>query len=157
VASQQDLTLALNTFASSKFAKENSGWNYGINVAALIGVTDVAKEMVLQRANTPPALGYRWPGFAPHEQDFDPSADHFANMNRALQDMLLQSGDDGVTTTSLVVLPSWPCEWPVTFKLWGPLNTSVEVEYLGGGKVGNLMVTPSSRMSAVKWGGCVTV
>jgi hypothetical protein len=40
---------------------------------------------VLERAATAPAAGYRFMGFAPHMQDFDPSADHFANMNRCVQ------------------------------------------------------------------------
>ena len=46
--------------------------------------------------------------------------------------MLLQSGDDSFDNTSIVVLPAWPCDWDVQFKLWAPLNTSVEVEYRGG-------------------------
>lgn len=69
----------------SGFAGENEGWNYGINAYALTGAAAPAAAQLLQRAMTPPATGYRFPGFAPHEQDFDPSADHFANMNRALQ------------------------------------------------------------------------
>lgn len=43
------------------------------------------------------------------------------------QEMLLQSGDDGFDSTTIVLLPAWPCSWDVNFKLWGPLNTSVEV------------------------------
>ncbi len=70
---------------TSGFANENSGWNYGINAYALTGDAASASRQLLQRAATAPASGYRFPGFAPHEQDFDPSADHFANMNRALQ------------------------------------------------------------------------
>ena len=69
----------------SGFARENSGWNYGINAFALTGDASSSSAQLLARAFTPPAAGYRFPGFAPHEQDFDPSADHFANMNRALQ------------------------------------------------------------------------
>lgn len=88
-------------------------------------------------------------------QDFDPSADHFANMNRCLQEMLLQSGDDGYTDTTIVLFPAWPCDWDVNFKLWGPLNTTVEVSYAGG-KLLSLDVTPTSRASAVKWANCVS-
>ena len=46
--------------------------------------------------------------------------------------MLLQSGDDSFDNTTIVVLPAWPCDWDVQFKLWAPLNTSVEVAYRGG-------------------------
>ena len=38
----------------------------------------------VSRARTPPGRGYRFLGFAPHEQDYEPSADQFANMNSAV-------------------------------------------------------------------------
>jgi hypothetical protein len=31
-----------------------------------------------------------------------------------------------------VLLPAWPCQWDVQFKLWAPLNTSVELVYSSG-------------------------
>ena len=75
-------------------------------------------------------------------------------MNRALQEMLLQSGDDGFAGTTVVLFPAWPCAWDVDFKLHGPLNTTVEVSYAGGTLV-SLAVDPPSRAGAVKWAGCV--
>ena len=65
-----------------------------------------------------------------------------------------QSGDDGYTGTTIVLLPAWPCGWDVSAKLWGPLNTTVEFEYAGG-VVRSLVVTPASREGSVKWSGCV--
>ena len=59
----------------------------------MLGLTDKTAAMVVQRAHTAPAKGYRFQGFAPHEQDYQPSADHFANMNAGLQLMLMQPGD----------------------------------------------------------------
>ena len=41
--------------------------------AALLGLTDTAQSMVVQRAQTAPAVGYRFSAFAPHEQDYEPS------------------------------------------------------------------------------------
>ncbi len=75
-------------------------------------------------------------------------------MNRCLLDMLLQSGDDGFSSTTIVLFPAWPCEWDVSAKLWGPLNTTVELEYAGGQLI-NLVVTPQSRAGNVKWANCV--
>ena len=46
--------------------------------------------------------------------------------------MLVQSGDDSFDNTTIVLLPAWPCHWDVRFKLWAPLNTSVELVYSGG-------------------------
>lgn len=67
--------------------------------------------------------------------------------------MLLQPGDDANGT--LVLLPTWPCAWDVSFKLWGPLNTSVEVVYAGGA-VTSCVVEPASRAGDVVWAGCVS-
>jgi len=188
VASGLNISLALSTFEKSGWAHYNSGWNYGINAAALLGLAADASEMMLQRAATGPAPGYRWPGFAPHEQDFDPSADcelrlflarkplppftsaypffstqylyfyttrtDFANMNRCLQEMLIQSGDDGFENPTIVLFPAWPCNWDASFKLWGPLNTTIQVQYAGG-KLLSMAVEPPSRASSVKWANCV--
>ena len=124
-----------------------------VNAAALIGLTGWAAEGVLDRART--GSFTRFPGFAPAMQDAAPSADHFANMNRALIDMLLQSGDDGFVNTTIVLFPAWPCAWDVDFKLWGPLNTSVELSYSGAtGALSTFIVTPSERAAAVKFAGC---
>jgi hypothetical protein len=183
VATGANITLGRSTVANTGWARNNGGWNYGINGAsprpprapprapcprartltrahthfpaayALIGAAPLAAAQLLQRAHTGPAAGYRWPGFAPHEQDFDPSADHFANMNRALQEMLIQSGEDGLDAT-VVLFPAWPCSWDVQFKLHGPGNTTVEVEYAAG-KLVSLAVDPPARASAVKWASCV--
>lgn len=78
VASGTNVSLGRSTVARSGWAANNGGWNYGINAHALIGDAPQAAAQLLARAHTGPANGYRWPGFAPHEQDFDPSADHCA-------------------------------------------------------------------------------
>ena len=74
----------------------NDGWVQGVLNAALLGRAKKASSDTLARANTPPAKGYRFPAFAPHEQDYAPSEDHLANMNTALQLMLLSPADDGL-------------------------------------------------------------
>jgi hypothetical protein len=67
--------------------------------------------------------------------------------------MLLQTGEDGLNGT-IVLLPAWPCDVDVSFKLWGPLNTSVEVAYANGTLI-SLYVEPPSRRSAVHFAACV--
>jgi hypothetical protein len=47
----------------------NGGWTQGVMNAALLGLTNLAAEWVVQRATTGPATGYRFQGFAPHEQE----------------------------------------------------------------------------------------
>jgi hypothetical protein len=75
-------------------------------------------------------------------------------MNRAVQEMLLQSGEDGYTNTTIVLFPAWPCNTDVQARLFAPLSTVVEIDYAAG-KLNSLVVTPASRASAVRWANCV--
>ena len=58
-----------------RYADGNAGWNQGVLNAALLGRAARASRMVLDRAATAPAVGYRFPGFAPAEQDSDTDTD----------------------------------------------------------------------------------
>jgi len=78
-----------------------------------------------------------------------------AQMNRAVQESLLQTGDDGFENPTIVLFAAWPCDLDVDFKLAAPLATTVEVSFAGG-KLVSLVVTPASRASAVKWANCVS-
>lgn len=60
-----------------------------------------------------PAQGYRFPAYAPHEQDFEPSSDHLSISQNALTYMLIQHVDD--INGSVILLPAWPCDWDVEF------------------------------------------
>ena len=79
-------------------------------------------------------------------QDYEPSADQFANMNSAVNWMLLQPADDA--DGSAIAFGAWPCEWDVRFKLAAPHNATVEATFKGG-KLLSLVVTPPSRASFV--------
>jgi hypothetical protein len=147
-----NLTTARATWRKQTWFAGNSGWSYGIIDAALLGFSAQAYAMAVDRARQPPPPGYRFPAFAQHYQDYEPSADHYAVMSTAVQSMLLQSGEDGAAGT-IVLLPSWPCSVDVSFKLWGPLNTSVEVVWAGGALV-SLDVVPAERRSAVVFAPC---
>ena len=46
----------------------------------MLNLTSEAAKQVGQRASAPPASGFRFPGFAAHYQDYEPSLDHFAFM-----------------------------------------------------------------------------
>ncbi len=68
VATGLDISLGESTLAHSHFAQENSGWNYGLNAAALIGNVAQAAAQVLERARTGASRGYRFDAFADHFQ-----------------------------------------------------------------------------------------
>jgi hypothetical protein len=120
--------------------------------AAFLGLADEAFAMATDRANQAPPSGYRFPAFAEHYQDYEPSADHYANMMTSLQLQLLQSGEDAAGT--MIVFPAWPCAEDVSFKLWGPQQTSVSVVYKNQTLV-SIDVEPPARKNAVKFANCV--
>lgn len=145
-------------------AQGNSGWNQGVLNAALLGDAEMAYRFVAERAASKPAVGYRFTGFAAHYQDSQPSADHLANMNSAVNWMLLQPADDSFVNATIVLLPAWPCHLSVSFKLFAPGDTVVQLEYKGAsgnatptfGKVVSLLVTPASRKDSVVFADCVS-
>jgi hypothetical protein len=71
----------------------------------------------------------------------------------AVQAMLLQAGGDAEDT--LVLLPAWPCQLDVSFRLWGARSTAVNVVYANHSLVA-LDVQPPERASAVRWANCVS-
>jgi len=65
-------------------------------------------------------------------------------MANTLQEMLVQPGTGG----KILLLPAWPKDWNVDFKLHVPQNTTVEGVYRAG-KLEQLKVIPESRRKDV--------
>lgn len=63
-----------------------------------------------------------------------------------LQEMLLQTY--GNESRTLRVLPAWPNDWDVDFKLNAPFKTTVEGTFKDG-NLTTLKVTPTERMADV--------
>lgn len=85
----------------------------------------------------------RFPAFWECKMDGTPDNDHGAVSANALQSMLLQS--DG---RKIYLLPAWPEDWDVSFKLRANDNTSVECVYRNG-RVRSLKVVPESRRADI--------
>jgi hypothetical protein len=62
---------------------------------------------------------------------------------KALQSMVLQTDGD-----KIYLLPAWPRDWNVSFKLHAPKRTLVEVAYRDG-RIESLQVAPQSRRNDV--------
>ena len=146
------LATGQRTFNASGNAHKNIGWYYGGIDAALLGLAGDAWAMLVDRAANSPPEGARYPAFAPHLQDYQPSADHYANLMTAAQAMLVQAGGDADDT--MLLLPGWPCEVDVAFKLWGARGTSVNVVFANRTLV-EMDVQPLERAAAVKFAGCL--
>lgn len=138
------VTLAKNTYSSRRFPC-NDGWCQDVMDAALLGLTQDAQKMVTDRAKANPPPGWRFTGFAAHDQDYEPSLDHLSTMRTAVHFMLVQWSS---TNDTIFLLPSWPDEWDVTFKLYAPLNTVIEAS-CSGGQLKSLKVTPNARQKDV--------
>ena len=143
--SDADLAVAKLTYANRRHPC-NDGWCQDIMDAAILGITDDAMKMVVQRARAAPQSGWRFTGFAAHDQDYEPSVDHLNTMRTALHYMLVQWSS---TNNTVYLFPSWPVDaWDVTFRLFAPGNTLIEASCVGG-KLTSLIVTPQSRLSDV--------
>lgn len=85
----------------------------------------------------------RFPAFWECKMDGTPDNDHGANSVNTLQSMLLQSDGDRI-----FLLPAWPENWDVSFKLCAANNTTIECEYHDG-KVKSLKVSPESCVADI--------
>lgn len=115
-----------------------SGWQYLGVVAALLGLTQEAEDILTHNC----ALqnpGCRFPGMWGPVYDAVPDVDHGANIMNQLQKMVMQTEGD-----QIYLLPAFPKKWDVSFRLYADAETVVEVEYRGG-KIANLSVSPGER------------
>ena len=133
--------MALNTF-SARHEKWCHGWSQDSIQAACLGLAQEARDMVVASVAQKHA-GSRFPAFWGPNADWVPDQDHGSNILTTVQTMLLQC--DG---RRMLLLPAWPREWDVEFKLHAPGKTVVECR-LRKGKVESLTVTPATRLQDV--------
>ncbi len=122
--------------------KSTVGWTQDGMVAALLGLTDEAKANLLAKCRNS-NKNFRFPAMWGPNFDWLPDQDHGSNLMTATQLMLMQCDGDAIR-----LLPAWPKEWNVSFKLHAPKETTVECIYKDG-KVQDLKVTPESRRADV--------
>jgi hypothetical protein len=155
-----DLDVAKNTWkAGNALQKEAMCWKYGNTAVAMLGLADEAKEYALKKflwpfegtGTTTIAHGNcgqfvpRFPAFWNcYPFDAFPDMDHGGCAMIGLQEMLMQTPGDRI-----LLLPAWPKEWDVNFKLHAPKQTTVECE-VRNSKVIKLLVTPESRSKDVE-------
>jgi hypothetical protein len=136
-----DLEMARTTFNRRK-THHNRGWCQDGIQAACLGLRDEAAKLVAARAaniNQDARFPAMWgPNF-----DWVPDQDHGNNILTSLQFMLIQSVDD-----KIYLMPAWPKNWNVSFKLHAPKQTTIEGEYRDG-KLNKLIVIPKSRLKDV--------
>ena len=120
-----DLELARNTFHNRAF-KQTGGWQQNAIKAAYLGLTDEAAKLTSTNFNTSNAA-YRFPSMWGPNYDWTPDQDHGAVAMIALQRMLLQYDDN-----EIYLLPAWPKDWDVDFKLHAPNQTVISISVKNG-------------------------
>ncbi|MGC9056750.1 MAG: DUF5703 domain-containing protein [Candidatus Saccharicenans sp.] len=120
----------------------NFGWRQEDIFMAYLGLTDQAREYVVGRAKNWHKES-RFPAFWGPNYDWIPDQDHGGVLLKAVQAMLMQT--DG---RKIYLLPAWPKDWDVDFKLHASYRTVVEGQ-VRHGKITKLKVTPSSRRSSI--------
>jgi alpha-L-fucosidase 2 len=118
------------------------GWRQDDLFMALLGLTDRARKGLVERAGRWDK-DHRFPAFWGPNYDWTPDQDHGGVLMKTLQTMLLQC--DG---KDIRLLPAWPADWDVDFKLRAPQATFVEGQ-VRGGKLVNLLIEPSERTADV--------
>ena len=105
---------------------------------AYLGLANDAHQGLVSRARSHDR-GERFPAFWGPNYDWTPDQDHGGVLMKAFQAMLMQT--DG---QKIFLLPAWPNNWDVEFKLHAPQRTTVIGTYRNG-KMESLRVNPQSR------------
>ena len=136
-----DLDVARDSYAR-RDNRHNMGWCQDSIQAACLGLGQEAGRLVAARAGQI-NREYRFPAMWGPNFDWVPDQDHGNNILTTLQFMLVQHEGDKIR-----LLPAWPKDWDVSFKLHVPKNTTVEGVYRAG-KLEQLQVTPAARRGDV--------
>jgi alpha-L-fucosidase 2 len=141
-----NLPVAQNSYKARRHCS-SMGWSQDEIHAAFAGLGKEAQRGLIERFST---RGFdrctrkaldevpRFPAVWGPNFDWLPDMDHGASAMIALQSMLLQ-GD----AETIHVLPAWPADWDVDFKLWAPGQTQVSGS-VRSGRLASLKVTPQS-------------
>jgi len=141
---QEGLDIGLETWKRRR-VKRSGGWRQDSIQAAYLGLTPEAANYVVGNFSTwHPAS--RFPAFWGPNMDWIPDQCHGGVSMIALQSMLLQN-----VGRKILILPAWPRQWDVDFKLHANYNTIVEAR-VRNGKILNLKVTPNERKADVVMG-----
>jgi hypothetical protein len=96
---------------------------------------DAARYTLLKLADS----GRRFPAFWGPGHDWTPDHNWGGSGMVGLQEMILHCSG-----RQIFLLPAWPADWDVEFKLHAAYNTIVEGRYRGG-KLESVRVTPPER------------
>ena len=121
------------------YNQTSGGWSQNLIYYARIGETEIAKNLTSDKIGDGP---YRFPAFFPGG-DYAPDHNVGGAGMIGLQEMLLQTHGDKIR-----LLPAWPRDWDVDFKLYAPGKTWVECSFKDG-RIRSTDVSPLKRDSSI--------
>jgi len=136
-----DIELAIEAL-NHRWDKGNFGWRQDDIFMAYLGLADRARSYLVGRAKKKHP-GSRFPAFWGPNYDWIPDQDHGSILLKALQAMVMQT--DG---RKIYLLPAWPKDWNVDFKLHAPYQTVVSGT-VKGGRIVRLDVSPEHRRNDI--------
>ena len=121
--------------------RDYKGWKQDAIWAARLGLVEEARDLMTQKLQD---SGQRFPAFWGPGFDWTPDHNWGGSAMIALQEMLLQIDGDNA-----LLLPAWPADWEVHFKLHVPRNTVVECKYEKG-KI-EKWITDENKLNTIIW------
>jgi len=147
VTKPETLPLARNTWETipadrARLCKQDYSWMANVvNMAALAWPDSAKARAIYKMANitTPQA---RFPAFFGPGHDWLPDHNWGGSGMTGIQEMLMAADPYG--DGKIYLLPAWPKEWDVDFKLHAPKQTTMEAS-VRNGKIVSLKVTPETQ------------
>ncbi len=121
----------------------NFGWRQDDVFMAYLGLADEARKYLVGRARRHDSNS-RFPAFWGPNYDWVPDQDHGSILMKTLQAMVLQYDGD-----TIFLLPAWPRDWDLDFKLHAPARTTV-AGAVRNGRLVRLAVTPPQRRKDIR-------
>jgi len=125
---------------TEKQRMDHRAWIQGVVHFAHLGMKKEAEELIIRKLDSGP---YRFPSFWPPDIDHAPDHNWGGMAMIGLQEMLMQTGDDRI-----LLMPAWPEDWEVNFKLHAPYETVIEGS-IQDGRLIKRKVTPEGREKAI--------
>jgi hypothetical protein len=150
VTQPKTLQLARNTWNTipddrARLCKQDMSWMPTIVDMAALGWPAEAKQRVVDKLSDRKAQ-VRFPAFFGPGHDWLPDHNWGGSGMVGLQEMLVAAQPE--INGKIMLLPAWPMEWDVDFKLHTSEQTIVECSYRRG-EIRKLTVTPPSRAADV--------
>ncbi len=151
VTKPETMQLARDTWETipadrARLCKQDYSWMANVVNMAALAWPDSAKKRAIYKLANIAAPQARFPAFFGPGHDWLPDHNWGGSGMVGLQEMLMAADPYG--DGKIYLLPAWPKEWDVDFKLHAPQQTTVEAS-VRNGKVVLLKIFPESRQKDI--------